>query len=116
MIKSLLKRQKRSNNKPVDQVHSGSLSASIWKNRSKRGWHYRVTFSRSEEQKNGEFNYSRGFYPKDAVDFILLGFEVAEWFIQDERLPQSVRNELEESMKCLFVRDGGAALGNGFAG
>lgn len=116
MIRSLLKRNKQSNNQPVERIHSGSLGAAIWKNRSERGWRYRVTFSRSETQANGEVGYSRGFYPEDAIDFILLGFEVAEWFIQDERLPKAIRVELEENMKSLFRRDDSVALGNGFAG
>ena len=113
MFKALLKRKSKSE-RPVHTVRSGNMNAAIWLNRTPRGWQYRVTTSRLQERK-GKASYSRGFYVQDVIDHILMGFELAEFFAADRRLPQPLREELQACLETLFVRDHNAARSNGLA-
>ncbi|WP_300016426.1 hypothetical protein [uncultured Roseobacter sp.] len=52
---------------PVERLRDGNIKASVWENTHEKGAHHSVTFSRSYQDKEGQYRDTQSFGQNDLL-------------------------------------------------
>jgi len=74
----------KNNNKPVHTIRNGSISASIWRQDTKKGPMFNVTFQRSYKEGE-EWKNSTSFGRNNLLLLSLLAMRAYEWIASQPR-------------------------------
>lgn len=69
---------KSEENKPIEVIRDGNLSASIWKREGEKGTYYATTFSKSYRDKRGDYQNSYSFFGTDHLKLAELSKQAYE--------------------------------------